>query len=54
MNVYLSHAQVKKLLIEHIEEECSTEEFAALIILLIKRYKKFLGADLDVLKELLK
>jgi hypothetical protein len=54
MNITLSHSQVKRLLIQHIEEECSTEDFAALIVQLIKLYKKFQGADLDELKELLK
>jgi hypothetical protein len=51
MNVYLSKSQVKKLLLEHIEEELSTEELEALIVQLIKLYKRFEGSDLNELLQ---
>lgn len=53
MNLYLNKAQAKKAILDHIQEELTTEEFCSLLIKLIKLYKQFEGAETDELRELL-
>jgi hypothetical protein len=45
--IEVSKSKVIKLLMEHIQEELTTEEFYELLVKLLKLYKKFDGAAME-------
>lgn len=50
MNIYLNKKQAMKIILDHVEEELSTEELHNLLAELIKLYKKRDGALIEALR----